>query len=1206
MKRLLSIVTAFSIVASLIIMDFCSVSAAIKPEIEQKPEVVDGFLDRVKNDFDMVWNDEFNSDTLDTTKWQYDGQKVFRNTEAQMYADGPQDGNVYMQDGCVVLEGRKETVVNASGTKKNYTSGEISTQGKQNWKYGYFEVNAKLPHGNNTFPAIWLLGYDYNTGTCAWPNSGEIDVMEALGGEYTWSTLHHSDYKKTNHVATGAGRYENKTVYQDFHRYWMLWTDKYILIGVDDLALKVIDITTPAMSQSFRNYEHWLLFDFAMGPYGNKITEAETDDWRFFIDYVRVYQPKSEDVYDNYRILEVENTLNNGYVNSYYGYVKSENFFSVIDDVKAGTYDIYADVVGTGTKSSESVYNVKIDGTKVSEISNYTTDPVNKSRKSSHIATVKLSEDVPFEISFSKKSGGNMSFDKFYIVKTDDYATPDVTIDSSNMHEMNEVYSVHNESELQNAAHYIKKGGTIKLESDITLTGSITTLFDCTIDLNGHVLSTGTLKQAIVIKKLVNILVKNGTIKINGNSSKDFSYFFCSNEVYDNVFGLDNVTVDYDAKSGTVFGDFYGSETVTVKNSTFNFTRSGDVCVSNEAKTAFYNTTVNGGGFAYASKKNGTIESYGSTYNNCAAAFSTPSALASSSTNKFNIADSVFNNSKITNYDENIAKVTVETNNSVYTLSDVATTLTNSANIKISCNHVYDEATCEKAKTCKYCKGEIGVALGHNYGELITKDSDCVYTGKIYRICSKCSGEDVEKIIPIKDHDFEFTSEVVPSCAKEGVKNYTCKVCGIKQSRSYYGDGKPTRVAHTPDLTKRVVVEATCTTAGKTTDYCTVCKKTYNTNLQRGGHKYNVTVVSPTCVDDGYTKYECTLCSESFTNYATSKTGEHDFVNGVCKNCDYQESLADHVASGHTYGEQQITVAPKCEEFGKAVLKCTFVGCGYEKEVVLLPNGHKLENGICTVCKELERNINLLYSGGEWVSGQYDMNTGNYDNTYSTRACYSEKINVIPGEKYIISMSDNKSLTKYQFVLRGYDENGAFVKSIGSITNDEMTFDSNIKKVSFTIYSSDSSVNSTEILNKLSDATIKPSIKLEIPIPCGHESAVIEHNETMHWHYCPVCDLKFDEQEHCGGEATTTQKAICSVCSVEYGSTLPIVVVYGDVNDDGRIDAKDILLLRKYTSKWNVTLNMDNADCNADGRIDVKDVLLLRKYLAKWDVKLGK
>ncbi len=60
----------------------------------------------------------------------------------------------------------------------------------------------------------------------------------------------------------------------------------------------------------------------------------------------------------------------------------------------------------------------------------------------------------------------------------------------------------------------------------------------------------------------------------------------------------------------------------------------------------------------------------------------------------------------------------------------------------------------------------------------------------------------------------------------------------------------------------------------------------------------------------------------------------------------------------------------------------------------------------------------------------------------------------------------------------------------------------------------------------------------------------------------------------------------------------------GDANDDGAIDMKDVLLLRKFIAHLADTINEQNADCNGDTVLDMKDVLLLRKYLAGFDVSL--
>lgn len=87
-------------------------------------------------------------------------------------------------------------------------------------------------------------------------------------------------------------------------------------------------------------------------------------------------------------------------------------------------------------------------------------------------------------------------------------------------------------------------------------------------------------------------------------------------------------------------------------------------------------------------------------------------------------------------------------------------------------------------------------------------------------------------------------------------------------------------------------------------------------------------------------------------------------------------------------------------------------------------------------------------------------------------------------------------------------------------------------------------------------------------------------------------------------EGLTEFKAEVSSITVAKLKSEPIA--YGDCNSDGKIDAKDMLLIRKYLSKWNVEIDKEAADCNVDGKIDSKDMLLLRKYLAKWEVTLGK
>lgn len=62
----------------------------------------------------------------------------------------------------------------------------------------------------------------------------------------------------------------------------------------------------------------------------------------------------------------------------------------------------------------------------------------------------------------------------------------------------------------------------------------------------------------------------------------------------------------------------------------------------------------------------------------------------------------------------------------------------------------------------------------------------------------------------------------------------------------------------------------------------------------------------------------------------------------------------------------------------------------------------------------------------------------------------------------------------------------------------------------------------------------------------------------------------------------------------------------GDVNNDGSIDLKDVVLLRRsLTGGWDVTVDDAYADVNRDGAVDLKDVVILRRYLAGgWNITL--
>ncbi len=84
--------------------------------------------------------------------------------------------------------------------------------------------------------------------------------------------------------------------------------------------------------------------------------------------------------------------------------------------------------------------------------------------------------------------------------------------------------------------------------------------------------------------------------------------------------------------------------------------------------------------------------------------------------------------------------------------------------------------------------------------------------------------------------------------------------------------------------------------------------------------------------------------------------------------------------------------------------------------------------------------------------------------------------------------------------------------------------------------------------------------------------------------------------------ATTTKTTTTTTSTMTTVSTEPPTnadgSLWGDANDDGAVNMKDVLTVRKFLAGHPVTVNEKNADVTPDGAVNMKDVLTLRKFLA--------
>lgn len=79
--------------------------------------------------------------------------------------------------------------------------------------------------------------------------------------------------------------------------------------------------------------------------------------------------------------------------------------------------------------------------------------------------------------------------------------------------------------------------------------------------------------------------------------------------------------------------------------------------------------------------------------------------------------------------------------------------------------------------------------------------------------------------------------------------------------------------------------------------------------------------------------------------------------------------------------------------------------------------------------------------------------------------------------------------------------------------------------------------------------------------------------------------------------------------TLQDGAVTVAQFTYGDVNDDGVINMKDLGALRKYFAGGYDAdkFVMEAADVNGDGVVNMKDLGILRRYLAGgYDINLGK
>ena len=239
---------------------------------------------KAADNYELVWSDEFNGNSLDTNTWNYEigtGSWGWGNNEQQYYTDR----NIKVSNGTMKITAKREDY---GGMK--YTSSRITTKNKKNFKYGKIEARIKMPKFKGVWPAFWMLGA--NQDSVGWPKCGEIDIVEAINDEnLVYGTLHWFHDPGNNNADSGSSvAVANRT---EYHVYGVEWTADKLRWYVDGKVYRTMDVSNDSFSEVRKEY--FVIFNMAIG---GQWPGYDIDETAFpatmEVDWVRAYKKVEE------------------------------------------------------------------------------------------------------------------------------------------------------------------------------------------------------------------------------------------------------------------------------------------------------------------------------------------------------------------------------------------------------------------------------------------------------------------------------------------------------------------------------------------------------------------------------------------------------------------------------------------------------------------------------------------------------------------------------------------------------------------------------------------------------------------------------------------------------------------------------------------------------------------------------------------------
>ena len=229
----------------------------------------------------LTFSDEFNTNALDTSKWEIDVSSSSRSARADR---GIADW--WWVAGNVSLDGSNLVLTVSKHDANTMYAGSISSDGIYEPKYGYLEARVQIADSTkDTHTAFWLQGANMGNVDGTGNDGAEVDIFEsAWFGDYTKSVVHIDGYAADHQASTV--QYTTPNLHTGYHVFGLEWDAHEMKIYYD--GVHKVTYTGKWVPQT--NEWIWLSNGASFGDIGTFTNEANgfltSSKW----DYVRVWQ----------------------------------------------------------------------------------------------------------------------------------------------------------------------------------------------------------------------------------------------------------------------------------------------------------------------------------------------------------------------------------------------------------------------------------------------------------------------------------------------------------------------------------------------------------------------------------------------------------------------------------------------------------------------------------------------------------------------------------------------------------------------------------------------------------------------------------------------------------------------------------------------------------------------------------------------------